>query len=63
MMTGGKPFREIWAADFEFRAPPGHNPEPHLPGRQRAYLGPHHQALARRTLRAAAKPPYDTASR
>ena len=23
-----KSFREVWAADFEFHAPPGHNPEP-----------------------------------
>jgi DNA polymerase I len=22
-------FREIWCADFEFRAPDGHRPEPH----------------------------------
>ena len=27
-MIGGKAFREMWAVDFEFRAPPGHNPEP-----------------------------------
>ena len=27
-MIGGEAFRKIWAVDFEFRAPPGHNPDP-----------------------------------
>ena len=59
MMTGGMPFGKIWAADFEFRAPPGHNPEPICLVAKELISG--------RTIRlwqdelwAASRPPYDT---
>jgi len=58
MTTGGEAFREIWAVDFEFRAPPGHNPEPICLVAKELISG--------RTIRlwqdelwAASRPPYD----
>ena len=58
-MTGGEPFREIWAADFEFRAPPGHNPEPICMVAKELISG-RTIRLWQDELRAAAKPPFDT---
>ena len=61
MMTGGLSFHEIWAADFEFRAPPGHNPEPHCLVAKELLSG-RTIKLWQDELRAAAKPPYDVSS-
>ncbi len=57
-MTGAMPFREIWAVDFEFRAPPGHNPEPHCLVAKELITG-RAIRLWDDELRVAAKPPYD----
>ena len=61
MMTPGVPFCEIWAVDFEFRAAPGHNPEP-LCMVAKELLSGHTIRLWQDELRAAAKPPYDISS-
>ncbi len=58
MMTG-MAFREIWAADFEFRAPPGHTPEPHCLVAKELISG-RTVRLWQDELGAAAKPPYGT---
>jgi len=59
MMTGAQSFREIWAADFEFRAPPGHNPEP-ICLVAKELLSGRTIRLWQDELRAAATPPFDT---
>ena len=59
MMTPGVPFREIWAVDFEFRAPPGHNPEP-LCMVAKELLSGRAIRFWQDELRAALRPPYDT---
>ncbi len=58
-MTCGVPFREIWAVDFEFRAPPGHNPGP-LCMVAKEILSGRTIRLWQEALRAAATPPFDT---
>ncbi len=58
-MTCGVPFREIWAVDFEFRAPPGHNPEP-ICMVAKEILSGRTIRLWQEALRAAATPPFDT---
>ena len=52
-------FRETWAIDFEFRAPPGHNPEP-LCMVAKELLSGRIIRLWQDELRAAASPPFDT---
>ena len=58
MMTGAQSFGKIWAADFEFRAPPGHNPEP-ICLVAKELLSGRTIRLWQDELRAATKPPYD----
>ena len=58
MTAGIKTFREIWAADFEFNAPPGHNPEP-ICLVARELISGRTLRLWQDELRAAKKPPYD----
>ena len=57
-MTGGEAFREIWAADFEFRAPSGHNPEPICMVAKELISG-RTIRLWQDALRAAVAPPFD----
>jgi DNA polymerase-1 len=52
-------FRKIWAIDFEFRAPPGHNPEPVCMVAKELLSG-HTIRLWHDELRAAASPPFDS---
>jgi len=61
MMTSNLPFRAIWAVDFEFRVPSGHNPEP-ICLVAKELLSGRTIRLWQDELRAAAKPPYDTSS-
>ena len=54
----GRTFREIWAADFEFHAPPGHNPTPVCLVARELVSG-RTIKLSQDELEAASRPPYD----
>ena len=53
-----RPFREVWAVDFEFAAPPGENPRPHTCVARELNSG-RLLRLSQHELEAATTPPYD----